>query len=175
MYPIAVLLCGSESDDEAAKIVEISWILCYHCTWSVNSWLGHRPKGFFTGVGKLGHIVPLDNINSSDSELEKKNSLIRILKPTNFNHAAALNNNIGGTMFKSSKLLTGLAAFCTLGDGYHANHHNRPQSARHGNLETDFDLAHCILKGMEKCGLGKVNLASEIEEHHESDLIHKKN
>jgi len=54
----------------------------------------------------------------------------------------------------------------TLGEGWHANHHSFPSSARHGLLPGQFDFIWYVLRGFEKVGLAKdlrVPSAEEIE------------
>jgi stearoyl-CoA desaturase (delta-9 desaturase) len=54
----------------------------------------------------------------------------------------------------------------TLGEGWHANHHSFPSSARHGLLPGQFDFIWYVLRGFERLGLAKdlrVPSAEEIE------------
>jgi fatty-acid desaturase len=50
-----------------------------------------------------------------------------------------------------------LLGYLTLGEGWHANHHVFPGSARHGLLPGQFDAVWCIIWLLERTGL-----ASEI-------------
>ncbi|MDY7226438.1 acyl-CoA desaturase [Hyalangium rubrum] len=56
--------------------------------------------------------------------------------------------------------------FATLGEGWHANHHSFPASARHGLLPGQFDFTWCVLRLFERLGLAKdlrVPSQAEIE------------
>ncbi|HLL00797.1 MAG TPA: fatty acid desaturase [Myxococcaceae bacterium] len=56
--------------------------------------------------------------------------------------------------------------YATLGEGWHANHHSFPSSARHGLLPGQFDFTWCVLRLFEKLGLARdlrVPSPAEIE------------
>jgi fatty-acid desaturase len=60
----------------------------------------------------------------------------------------------------------------TLGEGWHANHHEFPHSARHGLLPGQPDAVWCLIRGLEKAGLATaVQLPSSttIEKHLAAD------
>jgi len=46
-------------------------------------------------------------------------------------------------------------ALASFGEGWHNNHHEFPQSARHGMRPDEFDFSWCVLQCMEKLGLAK--------------------
>lgn len=48
-----------------------------------------------------------------------------------------------------------IMSILTLGEGWHANHHSFPYSARHGILPGQFDWTWQVIKTMEKLGLAK--------------------
>jgi fatty-acid desaturase len=56
----------------------------------------------------------------------------------------------------------------TLGEGWHANHHEFPHSARHGLLPGQPDAVWCLIRGLEKVGLAtavQVPSSTNIEKH----------
>jgi stearoyl-CoA desaturase (delta-9 desaturase) len=48
-----------------------------------------------------------------------------------------------------------LLGYLALGEGWHANHHTFPRSARHGLLPGQFDWTWCIIKTLERAWLAE--------------------
>lgn len=60
---------------------------------------------------------------------------------------------IGDKLGPSEARNNTLLGYLAFGDGWHANHHMRPQSAKHGIKQNQFDLSHLMLQGLKKIGI----------------------
>jgi stearoyl-CoA desaturase (delta-9 desaturase) len=55
-----------------------------------------------------------------------------------------------------------ILALITLGEGWHANHHSFPSSAKHGLLNNQFDWTWLTIKFLGMIGIAKnINLPSQ--------------
>ncbi|CAD7965426.1 unnamed protein product [Amoebophrya sp. A25] len=171
----------------ASQILQLAWILCYHCTWSVNSCLGHRPTGFFRGVPgrdteceqdlqhrpifsqKKADVTTGDSVEAVAEEeeviAEKSTEALDeehrgVVATRGARRRKAWRED--STILQATNSSRGVFGLLTVGDGYHANHHRHPSSARHASAHR-VDLAYAALCVLAMCGLGRLKGKTENE------------
>jgi stearoyl-CoA desaturase (delta-9 desaturase) len=76
----------------------------------------------------------------------------------------SISHIFGTRPFKESHLACNnlFMGIITLGEGWHANHHSFPYSAKHGLLPGQFDWTWQVIRFLEKLGLAtKIKLPSD--------------